>query len=134
VLGVLLALNGFATTMWSVVTVSMRQRMVPSDLLGRVNSAYRMLGWGLMPLGALAGGLVARELGVRAATIGRPCRRGRRGHRPGTGSAAAGTVCGRPNVANRPGSLNEVTRVTRDPSMVSTHIECARYPPSWPRM
>jgi MFS family permease len=67
VLGVLLALNGFATTMWSVVTVSMRQRMVPSDLLGRVNSAYRMLGWGLMPLGALAGGLVARELGVRAA-------------------------------------------------------------------
>jgi MFS family permease len=67
VLGVLLGLNGFATTMWSVVTVSMRQRMVPPDLLGRVNSAYRMLGWGLMPLGALAGGLVARELGVRAA-------------------------------------------------------------------
>lgn len=67
VLDVLLALNGFATTMWSVVTVGMRQRMVPSDLLGRVNSAYRMLGWGLMPLGALAGGLVARELGVRAA-------------------------------------------------------------------
>jgi MFS family permease len=67
VLGVLLGLNGFATTMWSVVTVSMRQRIVPGDLLGRVNSAYRMLGWGLMPLGALAGGLIARELGVRAA-------------------------------------------------------------------
>jgi MFS family permease len=67
VLGVLLALNGFVTTMWSIVTVSMRQRAVPSDLLGRVNSAYRMLGWGLMPLGSLAGGLVARELGVRAA-------------------------------------------------------------------
>jgi MFS family permease len=67
VLGVLLGLNGFVTTMWSIVTVSMRQRVVPSDLLGRVNSAYRMLGWGLMPLGSLAGGLVARELGVRAA-------------------------------------------------------------------
>jgi MFS family permease len=66
-LGVLLGLNGFATTMWSVVTVSMRQRIVPSDLLGRVNSAYRMLGWGLMPLGSLAGGLIARELGIRAA-------------------------------------------------------------------
>ena len=67
VLGVLLGLNGFVTTMWSIVTLSMRQRSVPSDLLGRVNSAYRMLGWGLMPLGSLAGGLVARELGVRAA-------------------------------------------------------------------
>jgi MFS family permease len=67
VLGVLLGLNGFVTTMWSIVTVSMRQRAVPSDLLGRVNSAYRMLGWGLMPLGSLAGGLVARELGIRAA-------------------------------------------------------------------
>ena len=66
-LGALLGLSGFATAMWSVVTVSTRQRIVPSDLLGRVNSAYRMLGWGLMPLGSLAGGLIARELGVRAA-------------------------------------------------------------------
>jgi hypothetical protein len=67
VLGALLALNGFATTLWSVVSLSLRQRLVPPDLLGRVNSAYRMLGWGLMPLGSLAGGLIARELGVRAA-------------------------------------------------------------------
>jgi MFS family permease len=67
VLGALLGLNGFATTMWSVITLSTRQRMVPPDLLGRVNSAYRMLGWGLMPLGALAGGLIAREFGIRAA-------------------------------------------------------------------
>jgi MFS family permease len=66
-LGVLLALNGFATILWSVVTLTLRQRLVPPDLLGRVNSAYRMLGWGLMPLGSLAGGLIARELGVRAA-------------------------------------------------------------------
>ena len=67
VLGVLLGLNGFVTTMWSIVTVRVRQKAVPSELLGRVNSAYRMLGWGLMPLGALAGGVVARELGIRAA-------------------------------------------------------------------
>lgn len=67
VLGLLLAANGFATTMWSIVTVSLRQEVVPSELLGRVNSAYRMLGWGLMPLGSLAGGLVAHELGIRAA-------------------------------------------------------------------
>jgi MFS family permease len=39
---------------------------VPSDLLGRVNSVYRMLGWGLMPVGALAGGFVAHAAGLRA--------------------------------------------------------------------
>jgi predicted MFS family arabinose efflux permease len=52
--------------MWNIVTVSLRQQIVPSELLGRVNSVYRMLGWGLMPLGALAGGLVAHTFGLRA--------------------------------------------------------------------
>ena len=67
VLGGLMALNGLATTLWSVVTVSLRQQVIPADLRGRVHSVYRMLGWGLMPLGALAGGLVADRLGIRAA-------------------------------------------------------------------
>ncbi|MFC5827153.1 MFS transporter [Nonomuraea insulae] len=66
VLGVLLAVSGFVTTLWSIVTVSLRQRIVPSEMLGRVNSVYRMLGWGLIPLGALAGGLVAHAFGLRA--------------------------------------------------------------------
>jgi MFS family permease len=62
----MLAIQGFAVTMWNVVTVSLRQRVVPGDLLGRVNSVYRMLGWGLMPAGALAGGFVAHAAGLRA--------------------------------------------------------------------
>jgi MFS family permease len=66
VLGALLAGNGFVVTMWNVVTVTLRQRVVPDELLGQVNSAYRMIGWGMMPLGALAGGLVAHEAGLRA--------------------------------------------------------------------
>ncbi|MGC7096331.1 MFS transporter [Amycolatopsis lurida] len=65
-LAFLLAGNGFLTTIWSVVTVSARQQLVPPGLLGRVNSAYRALGWGLMPLGALAGGFVAHGFGLRA--------------------------------------------------------------------
>jgi MFS family permease len=65
----LMACNGFFVTMWNVVTVTLRQRIVPPELLGRVNSAYRMLGWGLMPLGALAGGFVAHAAGLRAAYI-----------------------------------------------------------------
>ncbi len=59
-----------------VVTVSLRQQIVPSELLDRVNSAYRMLGWGLMPLGALAGGLVAHEFGIRAGYLAAGALRG----------------------------------------------------------
>ncbi|MGW4590907.1 MFS transporter [Amycolatopsis thermoflava] len=66
VLALLLAANGFVTTLWNIVTVSLRQQLVPAGILGRVNSVYRMLGWGLMPFGALAGGLVAHLFGLRA--------------------------------------------------------------------
>ncbi|WP_191898038.1 MFS transporter [Planomonospora parontospora] len=64
-LGVLLAGNGFIVTLWNIVTLGLRQQTVPSGMLGRVNSAYRMIGWGLIPLGALAGGLVAHAFGLR---------------------------------------------------------------------
>jgi predicted MFS family arabinose efflux permease len=66
VAGVLFAVDGYFVTMWNVVTVSLRQQIVPGELLGRVNSVYRMIGWGLIPLGALTGGLVAKEWGYRA--------------------------------------------------------------------
>ena len=69
VAAVMLAGQGFAVTMWNVVTVSLRQQIVPAHLLGRVNSVYRMLGWGLMPVGALAGGFVAGAAGLRAPYI-----------------------------------------------------------------
>ncbi|HEY2266615.1 MAG TPA: MFS transporter [Streptosporangiaceae bacterium] len=69
VAALMLAGEGFAVTMWNVVTVSLRQQVVPAPLLGRVNSVYRMLGWGLMPLGALAGGFVAHAAGLRAPYI-----------------------------------------------------------------
>ena len=48
-----------AGMIWNVVTVSLRQRVIPPELLGRVNSIYRFFGWGSIPLGALAmGGIV----------------------------------------------------------------------------
>lgn len=60
--------------LWNVITVSWRQRRIPPELLGRVNSIYRFFGWGSMPLGSLAGGLVValveteagREAALRA--------------------------------------------------------------------
>lgn len=48
----------FAALLWNVVTVSYRQRLIPDQILGRVNSIYRFMGWGMMPFGALAGGLI----------------------------------------------------------------------------
>jgi MFS family permease len=54
----LLFLETFIAVLWNVVTVSFRQRVIPDALLGRVNSIYRFFGWGMMPLGALAGGWI----------------------------------------------------------------------------
>ena len=56
----------FATTVWNTVTISLRQRIVPANLLGRVNSVYRWLVWGSISLGAALGGVIAREFGLRA--------------------------------------------------------------------
>jgi MFS family permease len=49
---------------WNVITVSLRQRIVPDRLLGRVNAGYRLLAWGTMPLGAALGGLIGERYGV----------------------------------------------------------------------
>ncbi|MEJ6391081.1 MFS transporter [Gymnodinialimonas ulvae] len=54
----LLFLETFVAVLWNVVTVSYRQRAIPDALLGRVNSIYRFFGWGMMPIGALAGGWI----------------------------------------------------------------------------
>ena len=66
----LVGLFGAAASMlaivWNIVTVSLRQAVIPDELLGRVNSVYRFLGWGMMPLGAALGGVVASTLGLRA--------------------------------------------------------------------
>jgi MFS family permease len=54
---------------WNVVTVSLRQRIVPDRLLGRVNATYRLLAWGTMPIGAALGGLVGEVFGVAAVFV-----------------------------------------------------------------
>lgn len=63
-----------AAMLWNVITVSWRQRRIPPELLGRVNSIYRFFGWGSMPLGAMTGGILVsmlehefgREIALRA--------------------------------------------------------------------
>ncbi|MCP4966880.1 MAG: MFS transporter, partial [bacterium] len=63
----------FVAVLWNVITVSFRQTVIPDELLGRVNSVYRFFAWGMMPLGALLGGLTvtitelfaSREIALR---------------------------------------------------------------------
>ena len=55
---VLFGLNSLFVILWNVITVSLRQTIIPSRLLGRVNSVYRFFAWGMIPIGAIAGGLL----------------------------------------------------------------------------
>ena len=60
---------GASFIMWNIITVSLRQRITPDHLLGRVNASYRLFAWGIMPVGALLGGLLAEVLGLPAVFV-----------------------------------------------------------------
>ena len=62
--GVLFAVGGTGVMFWNVLTMSLRQALIPEALFGRVQGAYRTLVWGGIPLGALAGGLLADATSV----------------------------------------------------------------------
>jgi MFS family permease len=64
VIAAFFVVGGVTIVMGNVVMVSLRQRVTPDRLLGRVNSAYRLVAWGTMPVGALLGGLVADAFGL----------------------------------------------------------------------
>nr|BFE80847.1 hypothetical protein GCM10020093_034480 [Planobispora longispora] len=73
VVALALAVSAGLGLAWNIITISYRQRIVPERLLGRVNSIYRLISWGPLPLGSAAGGLLVtageaaggREFGLR---------------------------------------------------------------------
>ena len=52
----LTAIGTCFAVLWNVITVSLRQSIIPTHLLGRVNSVYRFFAWGSLPIGTLIGG------------------------------------------------------------------------------
>lgn len=50
---------------WNVIVVSLRQRIVPDHLLGRLNASYRLLAWGALPIGSALGGVLSELFGIR---------------------------------------------------------------------
>ena len=61
--------GGAGSAVWRVIVAMVRQRVTPSELLGRVYSANRVISWGVLPIGAALGGLVAQSFGVRAVFV-----------------------------------------------------------------
>lgn len=62
---------GMGATIWVILVASIRQRLVPGNLLGRVYSASRFVSWGIGPIGAMLAGFVAEIWGIRTMfTIG----------------------------------------------------------------
>jgi len=61
-----MAVFGVHAAAWGAVALSIRQRLVPDGLLGRVSSAYMFLAMCGAPIGALMGGPVAARFGLRA--------------------------------------------------------------------
>lgn len=57
-LALTIAIFEFAGLTWNTVSVSYRQRKIPDAMLGRVNSLYRLLALGLMPIGLILSGLI----------------------------------------------------------------------------
>jgi MFS family permease len=55
---VLFGIEAFLAILWNVITVSLRQTIIPEHMLGRVNSVYRFFAWGMMPIGAAIGGVL----------------------------------------------------------------------------
>ena len=71
--GVLLLASGFvtglSTIIYNVNQVSFRQAITPLEMQGRMNATMRFVVWGVMPVGSLAGGLLASFLPIRTTIL-----------------------------------------------------------------
>ncbi len=63
------ALIGVAVIVISVIAISLRQRVTPDHLMGRVGGAWRGIIWGAAPVGALAAGGVATLWGLKTPLV-----------------------------------------------------------------
>jgi len=60
-------LVGFGPMLWLICQTTVRQLVTPLPLMGRVNATVQTAIYGIRPLGALAGGLVAAHAGLQSA-------------------------------------------------------------------
>lgn len=69
VVGIIQFFIGLSGVSFTIVGRSVRQALSPPELIGRVTSSYRLLGYGAIPLGSLVGGVLCSAFGIRAPFI-----------------------------------------------------------------
>ena len=58
-------LVSFAAVVFNVTAISFMQAVTPDRMLGRLNASRRFIVWGVIPLGAFVGGVLATQVGLR---------------------------------------------------------------------
>ncbi len=61
-------IGGAAITNWNILLMSTYHQIIPNELFGRIHGTRRTLVWGVMPIGAMVGGLLAK-IDLRAPMI-----------------------------------------------------------------
>ena len=51
---------GFTISIWNILLMSVYQSLIPAHLYGRIHGARRAMVWGLMPIGSVIGGFIAK--------------------------------------------------------------------------
>ena len=60
------AVMGLAGGTWNVLSATRRQRRTPRTMIARVSSAFRVVAWGVIPVGAALGGVIGEHWGIPA--------------------------------------------------------------------
>jgi MFS family permease len=60
VYAICMALGGFGVAAWNILLMSLYHTLIPNEIFGRIHGTRRTLVWGLMPLGSLLGGAIAK--------------------------------------------------------------------------
>lgn len=55
-----MAVGGFGVSLWNILLMSLYHTLIPNEIFGRIHGTRRTLVWGLMPIGALIGGNLAK--------------------------------------------------------------------------
>ena len=61
-------ISAFFITNWNILLMSCYQVLIPAELYGRIHGARRTFVWGVMPIGAFLGGVIAKS-GLRLPLI-----------------------------------------------------------------
>jgi predicted MFS family arabinose efflux permease len=62
-------ISGVGVGVANAHAITVRQLALPEQARGRVNAAYRLVSWGVIPIGTLVGGVIAQRYGPWSAEL-----------------------------------------------------------------